>query len=124
MKRSFAAFLLVAAMLRAQTVPVFTADYYRVNPERYLGKEVTLAVAYLMPQEAPREDGLRAFNANTYNQNQFGGHIPIAAPPEVATRLAAQCGTQHVWNHSHITFIRGVFMKEKMGDRYYVYVPK
>jgi|ERR1041385_1523025 hypothetical protein len=67
------AFLAVSA--GGQTVPIYTADYYRVNPAIYLGKEVTLAVAYVMPSDRSRPDGLQELKANTYNQNRFGGHI-------------------------------------------------
>jgi hypothetical protein len=81
-------------------VPIYTADYYRVNPANYLGKEVPLAVAYVMPSDHSRADGLQELRANTYNQNRFGGHISIVATPEIAKRVAQQCGVQHVWDHS------------------------
>jgi hypothetical protein len=117
------AFLAVSVV--GQTVPIFTADYYRVNPENYVGKEVTLSVAYVMPWDRPRQDGMQELRANTYNQNRFGGHISIVASPEVAKRVAQQCGVQHVWDHSHITLIRGVFKKDEADPgQYYVFVTK
>ena len=116
---------LLAGSVVAQTVPIFTADYYRVNPARYVGKEVTLAVAYVMPSDHSREDGMQELLANTYNQNRFGGHIPIIASPEVAKRVAQQCGVQHVWDHSHITLIRGIFKEnEAKPGHYCVFVQK
>jgi len=106
-------------------VAPFTADSYLVNPANYLEKEVTLAVAYVMPVEQARTDGMQGLVANTYNLNQFGGHILLIAPPAIAQRLAQQCGTQHVWNHSHTTLIRGIFKKdEAKAGRYCVFVPK
>src|SRR4051794_19625968 len=106
MKRSLLiATTVLAIPAFAQVIAPFTADSYRLDPSKYLDKEITLAVAYVMPSEHPREDGMQELRANTFNMNQFGGHIPIVAPPEVAQRVAAQCGTQHVWNHSHVTFI-------------------
>lgn len=121
---SISLLLLITLSALAQGVAVFTADSYTVNPSNYLDKEITLAVAYLMPSEHAREDGMQELLANTYNQNRFGGHIPIVAPPEIATRVAQQCGTAHVWNHSHITFIRGIFKKDEKNGRYYVFVAK
>jgi hypothetical protein len=116
---------LFAIPVLGQVVAPFTADSYRLNPPKYLDKEVTLAVAYVMPSDHAREDGMQELSANTYNLNQFGGHIPIVGPPEIVERVARQCGTQHVWNHSHITFIRGVFKKdEAKNGRYYVLVSK
>jgi hypothetical protein len=122
--------LLIAATLFAipvlgQVVAPFTADSYRLNPSKYLDKEITLAVAYVMPSDHAREDGMQELVANTYNLNQFGGHIPIVAAPEIAQRVAGQCGTQHVWNHSHVTFVRGIFKKEEAKTlRYYVLVAR
>ena len=119
------AITLFAIPVLGQVVAPFTADSYRLNPSKYLDTEITLAVAYVMPSEHAREDGMQELMANTYNMNQFGGHIPIVAPPEIAERVARQCGTQHVWNHSHITFIRGVFKKdETKNSRYSVFVSK
>ena len=119
------AITLFAIPVLGQVVAPFTADSYRLNPSKYLDTEITLAVAYVMPSEHAREDGMQELMANTYNLNQFGGHIPIVAPPQIAERVARQCGTQHVWNHSHITFIRGVFKKdETKNSRYSVFVSK
>jgi len=118
-----AAFLAVSAF--GQTVPIYTADYYRVNPAIYLGKEVTLAVAYVMPSDHTRADGLQELRANTYNQNRFGGHISIVATPEIAKRVAQQCGVQHVWDHSRVTLIRGIFESDEANAGHYcVHVTK
>ena len=121
---SVALVILITLCASGQGVAVFTADSYTVSPSTYLDKEVTLAVAYVMPSDHAREDGMQEMLANTYNQNRFGGHIPIVAPPEVATRVAQQCGTMHVWSHSHITFLRGTFKKDPKSGRYYVFVAK
>jgi hypothetical protein len=117
--------VLLAELAYAQQVAPFTADAYRLKPADYLEKEVTLAVAYVMPSEHARADGMQELVANTYNLNQFGGHIPLIAPPLIAQRLAQQCGTQHVWNHSHITLIKGIFKKDaEKNDRFCVFVPR
>jgi hypothetical protein len=116
---------LFAIPVLGQVVAPFTADSYRLNPPKYLDKEITLAVAYVMPSEHTREDGMQELVANTYNLNQFGGHIPIVASREITERVARQCGTQHVWNHAHITFIRGTFKKdETKNGHYYMLVSK
>jgi hypothetical protein len=115
--RILPAFLAVCAL--GQTVPIYTADYYRVNPANYVGKEVTLAVAYVMPSDHSRADGLQEMVANTYNQNRFGGHISIIASPEIAKRIAQQCGVQHVWDHSHVTFIHGIFKENEARSGHY-----
>src|SRR2546423_7235323 len=116
-------FLAVSAF--GQTVAIFTADYYRVNPASYVDKEITLAVAYVMPWNHARNDGMQELRANTYNQNRFGGHISIVASPEVAKRVAQQCGVMHVWDHSHVTLIRGIFKKDDATTGgYYVFVTK
>src|ERR1700748_155216 len=103
----------LAVSVSGQTVPIYTADYYRVNPAIYLGKGVTLAVAYVMPSDRSRPDGLQELKANTYNQNRFGGHIWIVATPEIAKRVAQQCGVQHVWDHSRVTLIHGIFKSDE-----------
>ena len=122
---SILASLFLAVSVLGQTVPIFTADYYRVNPASYLDKEITLAVAYVMPWNHPKNDGLQELRANTYNLNRFGGHISIVASPEIAKRVAQQCGVMHVWDHSHITLIRGIFKKEESATGgYYVLVNK
>lgn len=109
----------LAVSVGGQTVPIYTADYYRVNPANYLGKEVTLAVAYVMPSDQRRADGLQELVANTYNQNRFGGHIPIVALPEIAKRVAQQCGVQHVWDHSRVTLIHGIFKENEAKPGHY-----
>jgi len=115
----------VAVSVVGQTLPIFTADYYRVNPANYLDKEVTLAVAYVMPSDHSRADGMQELRANTYNQNRFGGHISIVASPEIAKRVAQQCGVQHVWDHSRVTLIRGIFRKDESNPGHYcVFVTK
>jgi hypothetical protein len=109
----------LAVTVAGQTVPIYTADYYRVNPANYLGKEVILAVAYVMPSDQRRADGLQELVANTYNQNRFGGHIPIVASPEIAKRVAQQCGVQHVWDHSRVTLIHGIFKENEAKPGHY-----
>jgi hypothetical protein len=122
---AFFASLFLAASALAQTVPIFTADYYRVNPTNYVDKEITLAVAYVMPINRAKNDGMQELRANTYNQNRFGGHISIVASPEISKRVAQQCGVMHVWDHSHITLIHGVFKKDDAPTGgYYVLVNK
>ena len=106
---------------------VFTADYYLANPDAYLGKEVTLAVASLNPRnEQQREDGLRQLDAQTLNQHHIGGTLMVLAPPATATALIQLCGTNRsVRIGSKVTMIHGVFSQEKTGARrYYLFVAK
>jgi len=122
---SIVGILFLAVSVLGQTVPIFTADYYRVNPANYVDKEITLSVAYVMPWNHARNDGMQELRANTYNLNRFGGHIEIVALPDVAKRVAQQCGTAHVWDHSHVTLVRGTFKKDDaMTGGYYVLVTK
>ena len=61
----------------AHSPPVLTADYYMRDPQRYLNKTTTLAVAFLTPRKEQRTDHLRSFDAYTYNLGQSGGHISV-----------------------------------------------
>src|SRR5437868_1252353 len=79
----------------AQVLPVFPADYYLMEPEKYLGKDITLSVAYVNPRNEQREDGLRQLDAETYNQHHIGGTLMILAKPAAAPALIRQCGTNH-----------------------------
>ena len=105
---------------------VFTADYYLANPDAYVGKEVTLAVASLNPRIEQREDGLRQLDAQTLNQHRIGGTLMVLAPPATAASLIQLCGTNRsVRIGSKVTMIHGVFLQEKTGARrYYLYVAK
>jgi hypothetical protein len=102
--------------------PLFTADYYLLDPESYVGKTVTVSVSYLVPLNTFRDDGLREFNAYTSNQHQHGGYLPVLATPTKAKELAALCGTGR--DVSKSTLIQGTFSKEEKGSvhapRYYL----
>jgi hypothetical protein len=62
----------------ALSPPNFTADYYLKNPQLYVNKKTTLAVAFLTPRKEQRADNLRLLDAYTYNLGQSGGHMPVA----------------------------------------------
>jgi len=106
-------------MALTQGVPLYTADYYLINPEGYVGKSVTLAVGYLRPRDEQRDAGLRQFDARTYNQNQWGGTISVLTPAANASRLAALCGTQMQYTGAGVkmTLIHGTFSKDAKGQR-------
>lgn len=96
--------------------PPFTADYYMYAPETWVGKHVTLAVAYLSPRnDADRSDGLQQFTASTWNNtgtNQdIGGRIVVLAKPEAAQKLATLCGTRLQFNGAGVRtmLIKGEF---------------
>jgi len=101
-------------MALTQGVPLYTADYYLINPEGYLGKSVTLDVGYLRPRDEQRDAGLRQFDARTYNQNQWGGTISVLTPAANPSRLAALCGTQMQYTGAGVkmTLIHGTFSKD------------
>lgn len=109
------------------TAPVFTADYYLLAPSTWVGKKVTLAVAYLTRQDgAPTTDGLTRMQASTWNDRPGSGgdHVPgggmtVLANPETATKLMQQCGTRLVYTGGwrvKITLIRGEITEIKPAD--------
>jgi hypothetical protein len=126
--RSIVSTLLLMCVLPfayAQQPPaVFTADYYLVEPDKYLGKSVTLSVAYVNPRNEQRDDGLRQLDAQTYNQHHIGGEMMILAPPAVAARILTQCGTNRsLYVTPKTTMVLGIFSQEKTGSRrYYLFV--
>ena len=61
----------------AVSPPAFTADYYLMNPQRYLNKKRHLRVAFLTSRNEQRTDHLRQFDAYTYNLGQSGGHMSV-----------------------------------------------
>jgi hypothetical protein len=75
----------------AQSPPIFTADYYLMDPQRYLNKTITLAVAFLTPQKEKQVGDLGVFDAYTYNLGQTGGHISVVAKKSSAHRLINLC---------------------------------
>ena len=98
--------------------PTFTADYYMLAPDTWVGKPVTLSVAYLTPgTEGESKDGLRKLEAYTWgnaasvSDQRSGGTFTIVAPSSVAMRLMQQCGThlQYLgWTYK-TTLIKGNF---------------
>ena len=119
MKKFLLTFCLGVAIARGQGVPLFTADYYLANPDAYLGKTITLAVARLEIRNEQREDGMRELQAHTYNQGGFGGHLPILTSASAAPGLITLCGTALKSSGAsfHFTLIRGTFLKEETGHR-------
>ena len=100
------------------SAPPFTANYYMVAPATWVGKSITLAVAYVTPgNDAARADGLVQLTANTWNSSvrvggdqDAGGRIVILATPPEATRIMQQCGTALQWigfGRIKVTLIKG-----------------
>jgi hypothetical protein len=116
----------VARTCCAVTPPVFTADYYLMDPQRYLNKKTTLAVAFLTPRSEQRPDHLRLLDAYTYNLGQSGGHISVVTPRSNVQRLITLCGTRLRFSGRRvkITMLKGTFLQERHGNReYYFFVP-
>ena len=110
----------------AHSPPVFTADYYLMDPQRYLNKTTTLAVAFLTPRNEQRADHLRLFDAYTYNLGRSGGHISVVTTKSSAQRLITLCGArlQFSGRRVKITKLQGTFLQERGGNRgYYFLVP-
>ena len=110
----------------AQSPPVFTADYYLMDPQRYLNKTTTLAVAFLTPRNEQRADHLRQFDAYTYNLGRSGGHISVVTTKSSAQRLITLCGArlQFSGRRVKVTKLQGTFLQERGGNRgYYFLVP-
>lgn len=103
----------------------FTNDYYVANAKQWLGKEVTVSVAYFSPVKADFSiDNMEVMDAYTFHNHVNGGHINFVAPPAVFTRLKALCGI-HIRKEGgwvHTTQIHGI-LREKDGQ-YYVQVDK
>jgi hypothetical protein len=104
--------------------PVFTADYYLTEPQRYLNKTTTLAVAFLTPRKEQRADHLRSFDAYTYNLGQSGGHISVVTTKSSAQRLINLCGArlQFSGRRVKVTKLQGTFLQEKAGNRGYYFL--
>jgi len=116
----------VARTCCAHSPPVFTADYYLMDPQRYLNKKTTLAVAFLTPRNEQRADHLRLLDAYTYNLGESGGHISVVTTKSGAQRLITLCGTrlQFSGRRVKITKLQGTFLQESDGNRgYYFFVP-
>ena len=113
------AFCLGVTIARGQSVPLFTADYYLANPDAYVGKTITLAVAHVHLRNEQRDDGMRELEAHTYNQGAFGGRLPIFTSTSAAPGLITLCGTALKSSGSgfHFTLIRGTFLREETGKR-------
>ena len=96
----------------AQSPPVFTADYYLMDAQRYLNKTTTLAVAFLTPRNEQRADHLRLFDAYTYNLGRSGGHISVVTTKSSAQRLITLCGArlQFSGRRVKITKLQGTFL--------------
>ena len=109
----------------AHRPPAFTADYYLMDPQRYLNKTTTLAVAFLTPRKEQRADHLRSFDAYTYNLGQSGGHISVVTKKSSAQRLITLCGArlQFSGRRVKVTNLQGTLLREKGGHRgYYFFV--
>lgn len=98
--------------------PPFTASYYLLDPESWVGKKITLAVAYVKANdEQVRPDGRVQMIAATWNSSattagdqDSGGSIIVLAKPKVASQLVQQCGNtmQYLgWGHYKVTMIHG-----------------
>jgi hypothetical protein len=110
----------------AVSPPAFTADYYLMDPQRYLNKKTTLAVAFLTSRNEQRTDHLRQFDAYTYNLGQSGGHMSVVTTKSSAQRLITSCGTRLRFSGRRvkITMLQGTFLKERDRNRgYYFFVP-
>jgi|SRR5215813_1193011 len=110
----------------ALSPPVFTADYYLSDPQRYLNKKTTLAVAFLTSRNEQRPDHLRLLDAYTYNIGQSGGHISVVTTKSNAQRLITLCGSRLRFSGRRVkvTMLQGTFLQERDGKRgYYFFVP-
>ena len=100
------------------SAPPFTASYYMMAPATWVGKKMTLAVAYVHERtDAARPDGMVELTASTWNSSvtsggdqDSGGNMVIVATPKGATRLMQQCGAsmQYLgWGRYKVTMIKG-----------------
>jgi hypothetical protein len=112
-RKALAAILLLSITVLQAGVPLFTTNYYLVNPNRWLGKNVSLAVSYLtIPNTETRKDGLRVLVACTNNGGELGGNIGILCSQAEAERLINLCGTDcRKWRTHNI--VQGVFTEDK-----------
>ncbi len=117
-----AALLLLALVapcgpVRAQGPPLFTSDYYLVEPARWVDKEVTLSVTHVKPGEGS-EGGRRRLEARTFFNRLAGGKMDVVAPEPIAARIIRQCGTQKQplgRGQYRVTQIHGVLKREASG---------
>jgi hypothetical protein len=109
----------------AKSPPVFTADYYLMDPQQYLNKKTILAVAFLTPRNEQRADHLRSLDAYTYNLGQSGGHISVVTTNSSYQNLITVCGTRLQFSRRRVkvTKLRGTFLQERGNRGYYFFVP-
>ena len=121
---SFFLMWVVASVYAQQDSPVFTAEYYLANADSYLGKTVTVPIAYVTPRNENRDDGMRELDAQTGDQRHVIGRMMIIASPAAATRLITVCGTNpSAYTSNKRTMVQGVFLQESTGlQRYYLLV--
>ena len=115
----FAALLLLLAnpTLRAQGPPMFTHDYYLMEPARWVDKKVSISVTHVgLGEDAG--GGKRRMEAHTYYNRLAGGKIDVVAPDTVAVRIIRQCGTtkQPLGKGNYrTTQLNGTFKREASG---------
>lgn len=114
-----------ALSAQAAQPEVFTNDFYVANAGQWLGKEITLSVAYFSPTKNNFSiEQMEVMDAYTFHNHVNGGHINVVATPVVFARLKKVCGihVQRAAGWIQTTQIHGIF-KEKEGQ-YYVLVEK
>lgn len=99
------------------SAPAFTGDYYGLPKSgAWVGRKVTLAVAYVRQRSADGEVPVR-FSAYTWNgrpgaasEHMEGGWVTLVATESAARKLVVQAGTQFRYTVSGmtITMLHGV----------------
>lgn len=109
------------------SAPMFTAHYYLGAPETWVGKKVTLSVAYLERRGEARADGLAPMwastwnhsNNNTYYGQDSGGVIEVLASQKAALKLQILCGSSIQWSPSgwlKTSMIKGTFQRTALRN--------
>lgn len=101
---------------------MFTSDFYLERPESWLGKKVTLSVAYVeIRNDSTRKDGNRQIDAYTYNQGAGGGWLSILGKPDAVAGVIRQAGTdfRYTGAGTRTTNIHGILSQDE-GGKYYL----
>ena len=96
----------------------YTANFYKAMFSEYEGKQVTISVVNLDPQNYTTEgmDGYSVFEASTFNR-EHGGFISVAIPKDLVAKYVKKYGTSTFWisDNARTKKLDGVLTKFRSG---------
>jgi hypothetical protein len=79
----------------------FTADYYKADPDKFLGKEVKVYFAKVEPQNYVHHDGYVSYWGYSYYDGVSGGYSYIYVPVAQSAKLYKQLGSDYVYGNNY-----------------------